>query len=86
MLGALGVSGEHIPAHAQDRSRMFISILAEFAAHGRRVLVVADNVNTGHQAELLLPTDGVTAAIVTLPPYAGHAQRPLARPGRPGAR
>ncbi|MBD2896526.1 Regulatory protein AfsR [Actinomadura sp. RB99] len=65
MLGALGVPGEHIPTHAQDRSRVFRSILAEFAARGRRVLVVADNVNTPHQAELLLPTDGRNAAIVT---------------------
>ncbi|MEV0663881.1 tetratricopeptide repeat protein [Actinomadura luteofluorescens] len=65
MLTALGVPGEHIPAHAQDRSRMFTSILTEFAARDRRVLVVADNVNTSHQARLLLPTDGVTAAVVT---------------------
>ncbi|WP_149264376.1 hypothetical protein [Actinomadura sp. K4S16] len=42
-----------------------MSLLAEFAARGRRILVVADNVNTAHQAELLLPTDGRNAAIVT---------------------
>ncbi|MFC5188090.1 tetratricopeptide repeat protein [Actinomadura harenae] len=65
MLGALGVSGEHIPAHAQDRARVFRSILAEFAARDRRVLVVADNVNTPQHAELLLPTDGLNTAIVT---------------------
>ncbi|WP_146058972.1 hypothetical protein [Actinomadura rubteroloni] len=65
MLGALGVPGEHIPAHAQDRSRLFRSVLAEFAARGRRILVVADNANTVHQAELLLPTDGSNAAIIT---------------------
>ncbi|WP_131737161.1 tetratricopeptide repeat protein [Actinomadura roseirufa] len=65
MLGALGVPGEHIPGDAQDRSRLYRSILAEFAARGRRVLVVADNVNTAQQGELLLPADGVNAAIVT---------------------
>ncbi|MFC0037344.1 tetratricopeptide repeat protein [Actinomadura rayongensis] len=65
MLGALGVPGEHIPAHTQDRSRLLRSVLAEFAARGRRILVVADNANTARQAELLLPTDGVNAAIVT---------------------
>ncbi|MGP4024074.1 tetratricopeptide repeat protein [Actinomadura sp. 3N407] len=65
MLSALGVPGEHIPAHCEDRSRMFTSVLAEFAAQGRPVLVVVDNVAGGDEARLLLPTDGVSAAIVT---------------------
>ncbi|MUN40919.1 tetratricopeptide repeat protein [Actinomadura litoris] len=65
MLGALGVPGEHIPAHAQDRSRLYRSILAEFAAHGQRILIIADNIDTPQQGELLLPADGVNAAILT---------------------
>jgi hypothetical protein len=74
MLGALGVPGEHIPADAQDRSRIFRSILAEFATQGRRILVVADNVNTTDQAELLLPTDGQNAdAVKTLAAALPHA-------------
>lgn len=65
MLRALGVPGEHVPPDRDGRVRMYGSILAEFAARGRRVLVVADNTNTGHQVSMLLPTDGVSAAIVT---------------------
>lgn len=65
MLTTLGVPGEYVPAHAHDRSRMFTSILARFAAEGRRVLVIVDNVSSGEHAELLLPTDGTSAAVVT---------------------
>lgn len=65
LLRALGVPDGLIPADRFERARMYRSILTEFARSGRRVLVVADNVNGEQQVELLLPGDGVTAAIVT---------------------
>ncbi|MER6664637.1 tetratricopeptide repeat protein [Amycolatopsis japonica] len=65
MLRAVGLPGEHIPADVQDRSRLLRSVLAAYAAGGRRVLVVVDNVATGGQALPLMPSDGVCAAIVT---------------------
>ena len=65
LLRALQMPGEHIPEDFDGRVRMFRSVLAEFGARGRRVLVVADNVNAAHHAEMLLPTDGMNAAIVT---------------------
>lgn len=65
LLRALGVPDGLIPADRFERSRMYRSILTEFARSGRRVLVVADNVNGEQQVESLLPGDGVTAAIVT---------------------
>src|SRR5262249_23705352 len=42
-LRAVGVPGEHIPPEVQDRSRLLRSVLAAYAAEGRRVLVVVDN-------------------------------------------
>lgn len=65
LLRAVGVPGEHIPADVQDRSRLLRSVLATYAAQGRRVLVVVDNVSAGGQALPLLPSDGSCAAIVT---------------------
>ncbi|MER7925942.1 tetratricopeptide repeat protein [Streptomyces sp. NPDC096057] len=64
-LRALGVPGEHIPHGVQDRHRLYTSILASYAREGRRILVVIDNAATHDQARALLPTDGVTGAIVT---------------------
>ncbi|QWF85132.1 tetratricopeptide repeat protein [Amycolatopsis sp. CA-230715] len=64
-LRAVGVPGEHIPADVQDRSRLLRSVLATYAAKGRRVLLVIDNVSTSGQAVPLLPSDGSCAAIVT---------------------
>ncbi|WP_406419531.1 tetratricopeptide repeat protein [Streptomyces sp. NBC_00873] len=65
LLNALGVPGEHIPADLQDRTRLYRSVLAAFAEKGRRILVVIDNASTTEQVRLLLPTDGVTAALLT---------------------
>jgi hypothetical protein len=64
-LRALGIAGEHIPAHDQDRARLYASALAAYAGSGRRVLVVVDNVSTHEQVASLLPADGINAAIVT---------------------
>lgn len=64
-LRALGVPGEHIPPETQDRSRLYTSILASHARQGRRLLVIIDNVSAHEQVRPLLPTDGLTGAIVT---------------------
>ncbi|MBC6465832.1 tetratricopeptide repeat protein [Actinomadura alba] len=65
LLRALGVPGEHVPPDGADRARLYASVLAEFAARGRRVLVVVDNAGTEDQARPLLPAAGGCAAIVT---------------------
>ncbi|GAA2678494.1 hypothetical protein GCM10010400_47180 [Streptomyces aculeolatus] len=65
LLRALAVPGEHIPGGLQDRRRLYRSALAAYAAEGRRLLVVVDNASDSAQARPLLPTDGVTAALVT---------------------
>jgi tetratricopeptide (TPR) repeat protein len=62
---ALGIPAENIPRDVADRSRLYTSVLAAYAQHGRRILVVIDNVSSREQAEPLLPTDGACAAIVT---------------------
>ncbi|WP_171059858.1 tetratricopeptide repeat protein [Streptomyces montanus] len=63
LLRALCVPDEHIPPGVQDRERLYRAILAEYAAQGRRILVVIDNASSGNQAAPLLP--GAGAAIVT---------------------
>ncbi|MDG4863002.1 tetratricopeptide repeat protein [Streptomyces sp. T-3] len=65
LLRALGVPGEHIPNGLQDRQRLYRSVLAAYAAEGRRVLVVIDNVASSGQARPMLPTDGVNAVLIT---------------------
>ena len=64
-LRALGIAGEHIPPQAQDRARLYASVLAAYASKGQRILVVIDNASTREQATPLLPGDGTNAAIVT---------------------
>src|ERR1019366_8202396 len=64
-LRALGIPGEHIPPQAQDRARLYASVLAAYAEQGQGVLVLANNVSASEQAEPLLPTDGINAALVT---------------------
>ena len=65
LLRALGMPAEHIPAGTQDRSRLYRSVLAEYARQGRRLLVVVDNVASPEQARPLLPSDGLTRTLVT---------------------
>ncbi len=65
LLRALGIPAEHIPNGTQDRARLFASALAAFADQDKRLLVLIDNVSSADQARPLLPTDGVTSAIVT---------------------
>ncbi|WP_217210235.1 ATP-binding protein [Streptomyces sp. AC550_RSS872] len=64
-LRALGVRHEDIPPDLQGRSLLYRSRLSAFAAAGLRVLVVIDNASSEDQVRPLLPTDGVTAALVT---------------------
>ncbi|WP_051759137.1 ATP-binding protein [Herbidospora cretacea] len=65
LLHALAIPGDHIPSDTEDRARLYASVLAAYAAAGRRVLVVIDNVCSAEQARPLLPTDGSSKAIVT---------------------
>ncbi|AXK36072.1 tetratricopeptide repeat protein [Streptomyces armeniacus] len=65
LLRALGMPGDHIPDGLQDRQRLYRSVLAAYAERRQRILVVVDNAFTTEQARPLLPTDGVTAALVT---------------------
>jgi UDP-glucose 4-epimerase len=64
-LRALGVPGEHIPPETQDRNRLYTSILASYAEHGQRLLVIIDNASAHDQVRPLLPADGHTGAIIT---------------------
>jgi hypothetical protein len=52
-LRALGIPGEHIPPGAQDRARLYYSVLATYAQQGQRILVVVDNVSSAEQANPL---------------------------------
>ncbi|MET8857201.1 tetratricopeptide repeat protein, partial [Streptomyces sp. NPDC004579] len=65
LLRALAIPGEHIPGGLEDRQRLYRSVLAAYAREGRRILVVVDNASTACQTAPLLPTDGITAALVT---------------------
>ncbi|MBV1937498.1 tetratricopeptide repeat protein [Streptomyces sp. BV286] len=65
LLDALGIPVEHIPQELQDRSRLYRSVLAEYARQKQRILVVIDNASSSEQVKPLLPTDGITAALLT---------------------
>ncbi|MEV6008865.1 tetratricopeptide repeat protein [Streptomyces sp. NPDC051976] len=65
LLRALGMPGDHIPDGLQDRQRLYRSVLAAYAERQQRILVVVDNASSAEQVRPLLPTDGVTAALVT---------------------
>ncbi|MFF3215587.1 hypothetical protein ACFYYB_33780 [Streptomyces sp. NPDC002886] len=65
LLRPLGIPSEHIPGGLEDRQRLYRSVLAAYAREGRRIFVVVDNASTTAQAGPLLPTDGITAALVT---------------------
>jgi tetratricopeptide (TPR) repeat protein len=64
-LRALGIPGEHIPDGLQDLQRLYRSVLAALAHEGRRILVVVDNASGADQVAPLLPSDGMTAVLIT---------------------
>ncbi|MFF0573003.1 tetratricopeptide repeat protein [Streptosporangium saharense] len=64
-LRALAVPGEHIPADPHERLVLYRSVLNGYAAAGRPILVVIDNVSTSAQAVPLLPAHPACRAIVT---------------------
>lgn len=55
LLGALGVPSEHIPPEEEHRAWLWRSLLAERAAAGQRMLVIADNVADADNVRPLLP-------------------------------
>ncbi|MEV2210633.1 tetratricopeptide repeat protein [Streptomyces sp. NPDC050997] len=65
LLNSLGVPNESIPEETQDRARLYRSALTAYAQRGHRILIVIDNVDSADQASLLLPSDGINAALVT---------------------
>ncbi|NBE93114.1 helix-turn-helix domain-containing protein [Nonomuraea sp. KC401] len=69
VLRALGVPGEHIPWHLDDRAALYRSVLAQ-----RRILVVLDDAADEHQANPLLPAAPGCRVIIT-------SRRRLACPG-----
>jgi DNA-binding SARP family transcriptional activator/tetratricopeptide (TPR) repeat protein len=60
LLRALGVPGEHVPRHLDERAALFRSRLA-----GRAVLIVLDNAATEAQVAPLLPGSGRCLVLVT---------------------
>jgi tetratricopeptide (TPR) repeat protein/transcriptional regulator with XRE-family HTH domain len=60
LLGTLGVPGTGIPDGAEDRARLYRSMVA-----GRRVLVLLDNARNSEQVRPLLPGDPGCVAVVT---------------------
>lgn len=62
MLRMLDIPAESIPT-GDDLSRLFTSTMERYAAEGRRILVVIDNVRSGDIAEALIPPVG--CALVT---------------------
>ena len=55
LLGALGVPSEHIPPEEEHRAWLWRSLLAERAARGQRMLIIADNVAQSDHVRSLLP-------------------------------
>nr|WP_030267413.1 tetratricopeptide repeat protein [Streptacidiphilus jeojiense] len=62
MLRSLGVASEEIPV-AEHRAQFFGTLMEQYAAAGRRILVVIDNVASSAVAEALVPAVG--CALVT---------------------
>jgi tetratricopeptide (TPR) repeat protein len=65
LLRALGIPKDSIPSGMQDRARLYASVLATYANHGRPILVVIDNAWSAEQAEPLLPPAGAGRVVIT---------------------
>ncbi|MCS7483229.1 tetratricopeptide repeat protein [Umezawaea endophytica] len=61
LLGALGVTGQHVPADAEDRARLWRSVLAE----RERTLILADNASSVDQVRPLLPGTAEHRVVIT---------------------
>ncbi|MCI2418684.1 tetratricopeptide repeat protein [Saccharopolyspora sp. K220] len=59
-LTALGVSGERMPQHVEDRAAMFRSLV-----HDKRMLILLDNALTADQVRPLLPSSPSCLVLVT---------------------
>ncbi|MGP4101894.1 AfsR/SARP family transcriptional regulator [Nonomuraea sp. KM90] len=60
LLGVLGVPGETLPRHVDDRAALYRSVLA-----GRRMLIVLDNAANEAQVRPLLPGAGNCLVLIT---------------------
>ncbi|CAL9446748.1 hypothetical protein SUDANB171_02343 [Streptomyces sp. enrichment culture] len=65
LLRALGLPVERIPARLEERALVYRSALAEWAAVGRRILVVLDDVPAQVEVRHLLPGDRATAVLMS---------------------
>ncbi|MGW7564685.1 ATP-binding protein [Streptomyces tendae] len=65
LLHSLGVAEEIIPDDLQSKVRLYRSILAAYASHGRRILVIIDNASSVDRVSELLPTDDSSVSLVT---------------------
>ncbi|MFD7839631.1 tetratricopeptide repeat protein [Streptomyces sp. NPDC059761] len=65
LLRALAVPDECVPEDVQGRAALYRSILATYAAEGKRVLVVLDNARNSAQVRDLLPGDPRSPVLIT---------------------
>ncbi|MET2714880.1 tetratricopeptide repeat protein [Streptomyces harbinensis] len=65
LLRALGLPAERVPARLEERALVYRSALAEWAAVGRRILVVLDDVPAQVEVRHLLPGDRATAVLMS---------------------
>ncbi|MGW8778801.1 tetratricopeptide repeat protein [Streptomyces sp. NPDC055796] len=65
LLRALAVPHEHVPQEVEERAALYRSVLAAYAADGRRILVVLDNAMDSAQVRPLLPGDPAVPVLIT---------------------
>ncbi|MEU3777369.1 tetratricopeptide repeat protein [Streptomyces sp. NPDC032472] len=68
LLRDLAIPDEHIEPirnDEQELAKLYRSVLAAYAEHGRRLLIVVDDTSDEEQASPLLPSDSHHAALVT---------------------
>jgi tetratricopeptide (TPR) repeat protein len=65
VLRALGISEAILPADAQGRARLMITVLRTYAAQGRRVLLIIDDAPTAADVRSLVPPADAGAVLIT---------------------
>ncbi|MFK0045196.1 tetratricopeptide repeat protein [Streptomyces sp. NPDC090741] len=65
LLRALAVPNEYVPEDVEERAALYRSVLAAYAADGRRILVVLDNAMDSAQVRPLLPGDPGIPVLIT---------------------